>query len=94
MLVLQTTCRKPEWTNEISHEAHMINHVVSVVVYSSATQQHGDSFYKSIHYPIGLLPTKVAKRIPDLEFIEMSEISVDEPPATPGLPPLPPKQPI
>jgi hypothetical protein len=39
--------------------------------------------------PAAVLPPKVAKRILDLEFVEMSEISLDDPlPPTPGQPPL------
>ena len=37
-----------------------------------------------------VLPSKVAKRILDLDFVEMSEISLDDPPQPlPGQPPLP-----
>ena len=42
--------------------------------------------------PVALLPTKVAKKVLDLEFVEMADISLDDPPpAAPGQPPLPPK---
>ena len=42
-----------------------------------------------------MLPLKTAKKILDLDFMEMSEISLDEPTTTsPGFPPAPPKQPI
>ena len=45
--------------------------------------------------PIALLPAKVSKKILDLEFVEMNEISSDDPPsAIPGHPPPPPRKPI
>ena len=45
--------------------------------------------------PAAVLPTKVAKRILGLEFVEMSDISLDDlPPHTPGQPPLPARPPI
>lgn len=45
--------------------------------------------------PVSLLPPRTAKKILDLEFVEISDISLDNPPPTgPGQPPLPPKQPI
>lgn len=43
--------------------------------------------------PIVLLPAKVSKKILDLEFVEMNEISSDDPPPViPGHPPLPPME--
>ena len=45
--------------------------------------------------PAAVLPTKVAKKILDLEFVEMAEISLDDPLVqTPGHPPLPARLPI
>ena len=45
--------------------------------------------------PAAILPTKVAKRILDLDFVEMSEIVLDDPPVqVPGQPPLPARPPV
>ena len=45
--------------------------------------------------PAVVLPPKVAKLILDLDFVEMSEISLDDPPPpTPGQPPPPAHPPI
>jgi hypothetical protein len=45
--------------------------------------------------PAVALPPKVAKRILDLEYVEMSEISIDDHlPHTPGQPPLPACHPV
>ena len=47
------------------------------------------------YHPAATLPPKVVKRILDLEFVEMSEISIDDIPThTPGHPPLPARPPI
>ena len=47
------------------------------------------------HNPAGLLPPRLVKRILNLEYVEMSDISPDEvQTATPGMPPPPPKKPI
>ena len=47
------------------------------------------------YHPAAVLPPKVAKKILDLEYVEMSEISLDDaPPHTPGQPPLPARPPI
>ena len=45
--------------------------------------------------PAAVLPTKVAKRILDRDFVEMSEIALDDPPVqVPGQPPLPARPPV
>ena len=45
--------------------------------------------------PAAVLLTKVAKRILDLDFVEMSEIALDDPPVqVPGQPPLPARPPV
>jgi hypothetical protein len=45
--------------------------------------------------PAAFLPPKVVKKILELEFVEMSEISVnDEPPQAPGRPPAPAHPPV
>ncbi len=45
--------------------------------------------------PVTSLPTKVVKRILDLEFVEMAEVSADlEPVPVPGRPPPPGKLPV
>ena len=45
--------------------------------------------------PAAVLPPKVAKRILDLEFVEMSDIALDDLPVTgPGQPPLPARPPV
>ena len=45
--------------------------------------------------PAASLPQKVVKKILELEFVEMSEISVnDEPPQAPGRPPAPARPPV
>ena len=47
------------------------------------------------HNPAAYLPTKIVKKILDLDFVEMSEITTDELPShTPGNPPIPAKLPI
>ena len=52
-------------------------------------------YSKGPYNPAALLPTKVAKKILDLEFVEMAEITLDDPPASaPGHPPLPARPPI
>ena len=50
---------------------------------------------KGLYNPAAVLPPKVAKKILDLEFVEMSEISLDDPPShTPGQPPLLARPPV
>ena len=45
--------------------------------------------------PVALLPTKLVKKILDLEFVEMSDITLDDLPTPgPGQPPLPARPPI
>ena len=45
--------------------------------------------------PVAVLPSKLAKRILELDFVEMSEISLDDPPSqAPGQPPLPARPPV
>ena len=50
---------------------------------------------KGPYNPAALLPSKLAKKILDLDFVEMSEITLDDPPTpSPGHPPLPARPPI
>ena len=45
--------------------------------------------------PVAVLPTRVVKRILDLEFLEMAEVSLDsEPVPVPGRPPPPGRTPV
>ena len=51
--------------------------------------------FKGPYNPAAVLPPKVAKKILDLEFVEMSEISLDDSRShTPGQPPQPARPPI
>ena len=50
---------------------------------------------KGPYNPAALLPTKVAKKVLELEFVEMTEITLNDPPApSAGHPPLPARPPI
>ena len=45
--------------------------------------------------PVAVLPSKLAKRILELDSVEMAEISLDDPPSQgPGQPPLPARPPV
>ena len=50
---------------------------------------------EGLYNPAAILSAKVAKRILDLDFVEMSEIALDDPPVqVPGQPPLPARPPV
>ena len=45
--------------------------------------------------PVAMLPPRLVKKILNLEFVEIAEISSEDPPTpTPGHPPIPPKKPV